>query len=103
MYNQRSTYEPAIMTTNCNGHTILPCSFTPEALASRTEAQVAGDDIALWVLVLCTGGFQMAEGVGTTDEIEARHTTDSEADLKFRKQVKEVRDILGKADTLFDD
>jgi len=103
MYNQRSTYEPAIMTTNQGGNTILPCSFTPEALASRTEAQVAGDDIALWVLVHCTGGFHLAEGVGTTEEIEARHTTDSEADRKFRKQVKAVRDILEEADTTLDD
>ena len=91
-----NTYRPnAMIGRDANNNAILPECFTAEALASRTDNQVAADDLALYVLVACTeGSYANSPGVGTTEQIEARHLTDSVGDRNFRKGLKMLKGIM---------
>jgi len=89
-------YTPGRMgTRDANNGVILPEDFDPADLAARNDGQVARDDLGLWLTVYCArGAYSHMDGVGTTDEIEARHSSDSEADLWFRGRVERMRELL---------
>ncbi len=91
-----SEYRPnRMICLDANKQRVLPDCFTAEALSSRTDLEVACDDMALWVLVFSTNGsYAHSPGVGTTEEIEARHTSDSPCDIHFRIQVENLRNFM---------
>ena len=95
MSRQREYIPSRMGSIDANGKRVLPEDFTPESMLDRTPEQKCNDDLSLWVIVkCCDGAYAHCEGVGTLEQIEARHKTGSDADLQFIRQTTHLRNAL---------
>jgi len=95
MSRQREYIPSRMGSIDANGKRILPEDFTPESMLDRTPEQKCNDDLSLWIIVWsCNDGYAHCEGVGTLEQIEARHQTGSDADLQFIRQITHLRNAL---------